>query len=45
MLLDKFIQISIDLTEFKDYLQAQIGEQIDMSDFTNLFSDIKAQAN
>ena len=33
----------VDLTEFKDYLKAQIGEDIDMSDFDSIFSDIKGQ--
>jgi hypothetical protein len=34
----------IDLTEFKDYLKAQIGESIDLSDFDTIFSDVKGQA-
>jgi hypothetical protein len=29
----------IDLTDFKDYLRAQIGGDIDMSDFTKLFDE------
>lgn len=33
----------IDLTEFKEYLKAQIGEDIDLSDFDNLFSDVRTQ--
>lgn len=33
----------IDLTEFKEYLKAQMGEDIDMTDFDNLFNDIKTQ--
>lgn len=34
----------IDLTEFKDYLRAQIGEDIDLSDFDSIFNDVKGQA-
>ncbi|KAB7889568.1 hypothetical protein [Poseidonibacter ostreae] len=35
----------IDLTEFKDYLKAQIGEDIDLSDFDSIFEDVENQAN
>lgn len=34
----------IDLTEFKDYLKAQIGDNIDLSDFDSIFNDVKGQA-
>jgi hypothetical protein len=34
----------IDLTEFKDYLSAQIGDDIDLSDFDSIFNDVKGQA-
>lgn len=34
----------IDLTEFKDYLTAQIGDDIDLSDFDSVFNDVKGQA-
>lgn len=37
----QYKQKCVDLSEFKDYLKAQIGEEIDMSDFENIFSDIK----
>lgn len=33
----------IDLTEFKQYLKAQIGDDIDLEDFESVFSDIKQQ--
>lgn len=41
----QYINKCIDLTDFKNFLQAQIGEEIDMSDFENMFSDIKANIN
>jgi hypothetical protein len=34
----------IDLTEFKEYLTAQIGDDIDLSDFDSIFNDVKGQA-
>jgi hypothetical protein len=34
----------IDLTEFKEYLKAQIGDNIDLSDFDSIFNDVKGQA-
>lgn len=34
----------IDLTEFKDYLKAQIGDDIDLSDFDSIFNDVKGQS-
>lgn len=34
----------IDLTEFKEDLKAQIGDNIDLSDFDSIFSDVKGQA-
>ncbi|WP_152057180.1 hypothetical protein [Aliarcobacter butzleri] len=34
----------INLTEFKDYLKAQIGDNIDLSDFNSIFNDVKGQA-
>ncbi len=41
----QYINKCIDLTEFKDFLQAQIGEEIDMSDFDRMFDDMKAEIN
>ncbi len=41
----QYINKCVDLTEFKDFLQAQIGEEIDMSDFESMFSDMKANVN
>lgn len=35
----------IDLTEFKEYLSSQIGDDIDLSDFESIFSDVKGQAS
>ena len=34
----------VDLTEFKEYLTAQIGDDIDLSDFDSIFNDVKGQA-
>jgi hypothetical protein len=34
----------VDLAEFKDYLKAQIGDDIDLSDFDSIFNDVKGQA-
>lgn len=33
----------IDLTEFKEYLRAQIGDDIDLKDFESIFDDAKSQ--
>ena len=33
----------IDLTEFKEYLTAQIGDDIDLEDFNTIFDDIKGR--
>lgn len=33
----------IDLTEFKDYLEAQIGSDIDLADFNSIFEDLAGQ--
>lgn len=33
----------VDLTEFMEYLEAQIGDGIDMSDFSSMFEDVETQ--
>lgn len=33
----------IDLTEFKEYLRAQIGDDIDLEDFNSIFDDVKGR--
>lgn len=33
----------IDLTEFKEYLTAQIGDDIDLEDFNSIFDDVKGR--
>lgn len=34
----------IDLTEFKEFLKNQIGDNIDLSDFDSIFNDVKGDA-
>lgn len=41
----QYKQKCVDLTSFKNYLKAQIGTEIDLSDFDSIFSDIKTQGN